>query len=143
MAELTRDRFGNYRLRFRVLGKYFQRSLHTSDKKEASSAKERVEETLRDVKLGRIAVPHGVDVATWILGGGRLDSAMPVRSMMLKEAVDSYFESIPDGAKEQNSLKTERIHLSHFLRILKARTQVRSLTRADLQRYISIRSKET
>jgi site-specific recombinase XerD len=60
----------------------------------------------------------------------------------LKHLWESYFASLPTGAKEENSLNTEKSHFNHLLRILKGKTRVADLTTDDLQQYIMQRSKE-
>jgi hypothetical protein len=54
--------------------------------------------------------------------------------------IDAYFASIPEGAKSDNSLLTEKIHLNHAKRILKASTPIDSIDVAELQSYVTTRS---
>ena len=55
----------------------------------------------------------------YILTGGKQGASPPVaeRPMpTLKHLWESYFASLPTGAKEENSLNTEKGHFKHLLR---------------------------
>jgi len=124
---------GVYRIRFRVGGKEYLRSCETTEEKVANQIKARVEETLGQIKTGRPAIPADVeDVWAWVVSGGKITAKPKAKEAhTLKEVVDEYFASIPVGAKSDNSLLTERIHLNHFLEILKGSTPIDSIGVAD------------
>ena len=49
---------------------------------------------------------------------------------------------LPEGAKEKSTVYGESIHRKHLLRHLGARKVVRAVTKADLQAYITLRTKD-
>ena len=58
MASIHKDdRTGNWIIMFRWGGRQFRRSCETSSKADAVSIKARVEDTIRLLNLGRIAIP--------------------------------------------------------------------------------------
>jgi len=144
MAGLDQHKSGVYRIRFRVGGKEYFRSCETTEEKVASQVKARVEETLGQIKTGRLAIPADVeDVGAWVVSGGKVTAKPKANEAhTLKDVVDAYFASIPAGAKSDNSLLTERIHLNHFLEILKGSAPIDSIGVAELQGYVVKRSKQ-
>lgn len=144
MAALNRLPSGAYRIRFRFGGQQFYRSLETDDEKTATGLVATVEETLGLLKTGRLTIPTDAeDVGAWIVSGGKVTAKPKVKEVhTLKGVIDAYFDSIPAGAKSDNSLLTERIHLNHVQRILKASTPIDSIGVAELQAYVTTRSKE-
>jgi site-specific recombinase XerD len=89
--------------------------------------------------------PPGADVPLYILSGGKEGCKLPEAERpvpSLQQMWNEYLASLPVGAKEESSLKTEKGHFNHLLRILKGKTKVADLTTDDLQRYIGLRSKE-
>jgi len=64
LASLLKDeQSGRYRIRFRYAGQPYNRSIKTTDRKEAESIRGRVEETLRLIAHGRLEVPANADPA--------------------------------------------------------------------------------
>jgi integrase len=145
MAFLEQHGSGVYRVRFRVGKKEYFRSCETSDETEAQGVLTSVKETISLLKRGRLTIPSDVDdVGKWVVSGGRVAAKPKVKkTCTLKEVIDAYFASIPEGAKSANSLLTERIHLNHVKRIVKANTPIDSIGVAELQGYVTTRSKES
>jgi integrase len=104
-----------------------------------------IEQLLDHLNAGRLTVPAEVDdVGTWIISGGKVTAKPRIKEThTLKAVIDDYFASIPEGAKSENSLLTERIHLNHFKDILKGSTPIDSIGVAELQEYVVKRSKES
>ncbi|WP_372717184.1 hypothetical protein [Novipirellula sp.] len=59
-----------YNIILRYGGKRFVRSLKTSDEDEALGRKLRVEENIRLIESGRLQVPAGYDLVTFLLSDG-------------------------------------------------------------------------
>lgn len=144
MATLSKDpQSGNYNVRFRYGKRSFRRSLRTANRKEGLAALGRVEETIRLLQRGSLIIPPEADPATFILSGGQLDNRPKVSALQtVSDLFELYQQSLPDGAKEKSTLKTERIHMAHLGRILKRRTRVRSITTKSVQDYIHARLTE-
>ena len=115
---------GIWRVRFRYSGRQFFRSCETTEEKAANQVLTRVEETLGLLKTGRLTLPPDVDgegVGDFIVSGGKVTAKTTIKEThTLKQVVADYFASTPAGAKSDNSIATERTHLDHFVRILKA-----------------------
>ena len=144
MATLKQHRSGAWRIRFWFGGKQYFRSLDTDVRKTADQTLASVEELLGHLNTGRLTVPPDVDnVGAWIVSGGKVAVKPKVKEVHpLKDVIDDYFASIPEGAKSENSLLTERIHLNHFKDILKGSTPIDSIGVAGLQDYVVKRSKD-
>lgn len=144
MATLKQHESGVYRVRFWFGGNQYFRSLETDQEKTANGMLATVEETLGLLKTGRLTIPADVeDIGAWIVSGGKMAAKPKVKEAHpLKDVVADYFDSIPAGAKSDNSLATERTHLNHFVEILKGSTPIDSIGVAELQAYVTKRSKE-
>jgi len=132
-----------YRIIFRFGDRRFARSLKTADRRAANSCLTRLEDNLRLVELGRLDVPPGVDLYSFLVSDGRLNGKPKDQDWLtLKDFFDRYLASLPSGAKEANTSYTERIHIRHLLRVLGSRTSLRSVTAKELQAYVNRRSTE-
>ncbi|MFT4559990.1 MAG: integrase [Planctomycetaceae bacterium] len=143
MAWLTKR--GNvFHLGFRYSGRIFRTSLKTTERRVANAAVCRVDENLRLVEMGRLAIPTDTrELATYLLSDGKL-SEKPVLPdvVSLSEVFDAYRLAMSDGSMESNSLATIKIHANHLQRILGSELSIKSLSFADLQSYVDKRSKE-
>jgi integrase len=145
MATLKQHKSGVWRIRFWLSGKQYFRSLDTSERKTAEGMLASIEQLLGHLNAGRLAIPPDVDdVGMWIISGGKVAAKPKVKDThALKDVIDDYFASIPKGAKSENSLLTERIHLNHFKEILNGSTSIDSIGVAELQGYVVKRCKDT
>lgn len=136
-------RNGRYNLILRYGGRRFVRSLKTNDETEAITRKTRVEENIRLIESGRLAIPQDADLLTFLLSDGRL-SKQPVVSatVTLASLFEQFFDSIPEGNLEKTTLGGMRIHERHLKRLIGDRFAVQNLTLEDLQAYVAKRSKE-
>ncbi len=147
MATLYQNPSGVWLIRFRFAGRQYYRSLETADEDRAKGIKAQVEETLDLLKRGRIALPEGAthdDAGIYILSGGKVlrRPSVAAASKTLKEVTDAYFADLPEGAKAKTSINTEKIHVGHLLKILKGSTPLRQIGVADLQNYVTKRSRQ-
>ena len=138
---------GIWRVRFWYSGRQFFRSCETTEEKVANQVLTRVEETLGLLKTGRLTLPSNADgegVGDFIVSGGKVTAKTTIKEThALKQVVADYFASTPTGAKSENSLATERTHLDHFVEILKGTTPIDSIGVAELQTYVTKRSKQS
>lgn len=144
MAFLQRDEAsGRYRIRFDFGSVEYKRSIKTKDRKTALGIQARIEETIRLLEQGRLEIPTGADPAAFILSDGKLTGKPVVSKMVtLGELIERYQKSLPEGAKEANTLTTERLHCKHLVRILGKQVSVQCWTTADMQGYCAQRSQE-
>ena len=138
MASIQQDpQSKNYRIRFRFGGRRYFRSLKTTEIKVARSVLGRVEETLRLLDQGRLEIPAKADPGKFILSDGKITGDSPRKTdIALKELLEIYQARLPHGAKEESTVRMEKTHIKHLLRLLPKRTCANSLTSADLQHYV-------
>ena len=73
MASLE-NRTGYFNAVFRFGGKKYTRSLHTDEEQEAQRLLANLEQTIRDIKSGRITLPPDADIPTFLLSDGNLSN---------------------------------------------------------------------
>jgi integrase len=150
MASLSLDaKSGYYRIVFWFGGRQYRRSLRVRDEGRAEAMRGRVEDTLSLIQTGRLSIPTDADPGTFIISDGKLDQKPAVTSTpeqpktTIGGLIARYEAELPSGAKEANSLRTERIHLGHIERVLGADTRLDSVNLASAQRYAKLRGRET
>ena len=132
---------GRYRIRFRYGGRPYKRTLKTADKREAHRICCCVEETLSLIHRGSITVPDDAEPGAFILSDGkRMKKVAAPAVRNTGDLFEAYKNSVPEGAKEANTLEGERRHMRHLGRHIKLSSIAQSITAADLQRYILLRS---
>lgn len=146
MASLHRRASGLYLLSFRYDGRQFQRSLETSDAKEAASVKARVEQRFRLLQDGTLHLPDGSSPEDlWeVLASGQVKRppAKLIQPVTLHDVAKQYLASYPTGTKEPDTLKTEGVHLNNFERILGSSTPMHLIGESQVQQYINTRLAE-
>jgi integrase len=134
---------GVYRIHFRYGSKQYHKSLLTDDETKAQSLKATIDETLHDLKRGRVTLPPDADFWTFVFSGGKLTQLPSAPDpLTLEELFTRYEELLPPGALEANSLATYHLHKGHLLRGLGGKRAAQSLTLTDVQGYANRRSKE-
>src|SRR5262245_14703370 len=137
-----------FRIRFRFGGAKHLCALSTSDEIEAQEALSRFEANLRLIDRGIIeAPPLNVDLGVYILSGGKhtqcpTEVPRPKRAT-LKDLFDGYLSSFPKESKEENTWKTETIHIGHFRRLLDVNLPLDEVTQKTIQDYIDARTRES
>ena len=164
MASLQKESTGKFHIVIFHDGKRHKRSLGTKKRSHALARKEEIEEVLDLVKRGRLTVPAGVTVVDFAMADGKIEPQAPVpetqvyapapiisqptvqpvaqKPFTLQELMTEYFDSIPDGSLEQNTLDTMHTHEDHLLRLLPPNLDLNTLTGKHLQGYINKRAKE-
>lgn len=144
MAWLECDaRTGCYKVGFRLGNRRFKKSLGTSHVDEARQVLGTAKEALRAVERGWATIPPGVDIGDYVLSGGRLSAPLKFPKVLhLSELFEAYFAELPDGALEQSTVGTMRIHEKQLCRILGRTSNAQDLDASDLQRFIRKRSQE-
>ncbi|QDT38407.1 tyrosine-type recombinase/integrase [Stratiformator vulcanicus] len=151
MASLE-NRTGYYNVVFRFGGRKFTRSLGTDDEREADRMRANLEQTIRDVKSGRLTVPEDAEIATFLLSDGKLTQAPKVideeepdvpAAPALVEVFGQFFDSLPDGALEDSTIATMKTHRQNLLRILGPDEIIAEhIDLNTLDRYVRSRSRE-
>src|SRR5262245_6474817 len=143
MASL-RERNGWFQILFRYQGRQFTHALKTQELREAEAMRGTVDRVLIRIKNQEIPpVPDGVDVADYLLNGGKVPDppALVEKPLTLKDLAERYEAAHGNGAVEKNSLATARMHLRHFIDSLGERFSLRTLTAQDLQGYLDKRAR--
>ena len=126
---------GRFRIRFDYGGREFKRSVKTRDEGVAQGILRRVEDIIWLLEQGRLEMPPDAEPGHFILSDGRRnDKPLVQKPLTLDDLFTLYRKALPEGAKEANTITTERLHCKHFLRILGAQTVAQALGLTDLQR---------
>ena len=135
---------GRYHIRFRFAGKPYKRSLPLRDRRAAMTLCGRVEETLKDLRLGRIALPPDVEPGAFILSEGRLASKPePTKApITVGELFALYQAGVAAENKAASTRYTEDIHIGHLKRHLRESSPAQSLDLAAANRYVALRRKD-
>jgi site-specific recombinase XerD len=142
MAWLERRR-QHFRIVFRFRGERHNVNLKATAQKEANACLARLEENLRLVERGRLAVPDGADFGLFLLSDGKLEKPVQlVRSVTLAKMFADYQTHFTAGAKESKTRYNEDIHMKHVARILGGETLVTEVTAGTVQQFVDVRSRE-
>jgi integrase len=143
MAWLER-RGERYRVVFRFRNQKFHPNLKACDPKEADACLARLEENLRLVERGRLAVPAGADLGLFLLSDGKLEKPVElVQTVRLAEMFATYRTQFTAGAKEVITRRIEDIHMRHLARIIGGDTPVAEITAGTVQGFVDTRSRES
>lgn len=143
MASLQTDPSGNYHIKFRFGGRQFRRSLRTKMRRKAEAAASHVEENIRLILEGRMNLPSGADVPTFLLSDGKL--AEPIKfspDIQVGQLFEKYQLSIPNDTLEKTTLNTFGVHMRHIVRLIGGRQVLSGITKCELQKYVTARSNE-
>ena len=100
------SRYGTFKVAFRFGGKRYKRALDTKDRNEANQIAARLEENIRLVERGRLALPEDVDLPTFLLSDGKLAQApKPPEVVTLDDLFDRY-RAAHAGTHEQTTRDT-------------------------------------
>jgi integrase len=137
---------GHFKICFRWGGRKLKKTVKTTARSAAESALARFNENLNLLERGRLELPAGADIGTFLLSDGKL-TGQPVtipqpQILTLGELRDAYVEVHSNGAMEENSLATVCMHLRHVIASLGKSFRIRSLTLGDLQRHIDRRARK-
>jgi integrase len=142
MAWLER-RGERFRVVFRFRNQKFHVNLKASEPKDADACLARLEENLRLVERGRLAVPPGADLGLFLLTDGKLERPVELaRTVRLAVMFETYRTEFTAGAKEAITREMEDIHLNHLVRILGGDTPVAALTAGSVQQFVDARSRD-
>jgi integrase len=133
-----------YRVVFMYAGKKYGYSLETGDSDIAEALRGGVEKTLMLMGQNLLKLPDGADLIGFVKAGGKVEEPPPAipERLTLGKLTDSYLDSHANGAMEENSLATVRMHLGHFTRTLGEKFEVQGLTLEHLQRHVDARVKK-
>src|SRR5271166_1813459 len=137
---------GHFKICFRWGGRKLKKTFKTTSRKDADAALARFEENMRLLERGRIELPPGADIGTFLMSDGKLaskPSPMPLpRPLTLGELRDAYVAVHSNGAMEANSLDTVRMHLRHVAVTLGETFAVGTLEGGHLQGHIDRRARK-
>jgi integrase len=137
---------GHFKICFRWAGRKLKKTVKTTNPKDAETALARFKENLHLLERGRLELPPGADIGTFLLSDGKLNgqpaATTPAHIPTLGELRDAYVEVHSNGAMEENSLATVCMHLRHVIATLGKSFRVGSLTPGDLQRHIDRRARK-
>ena len=142
MASLQ-ERSGSWRVIFRHNSLQHFVTIGKVEETEAQGVKARFEYLLRLLRQRLLTLPAGMDIVTFLRLDGKPADATAASSqpeITFAEFRAGYLKTIGNGAVENNTLYTSKIHLSHLAATLGERFLIPTLHHADLQRHINRRS---
>lgn len=145
MASIHQDsRTRVWQIVFRWEGEQYKRSAQTKRRKEAETLLSRVEDTIKMIRTGHLAMPEEADAPTWILSHGRRAKRHSTnekgRALRFGQICDLYYDDQKD--KADSTLTGERIHIRHLKRLLRVSSSMAHLDVTTMQRYVNKRSSE-
>ena len=116
MASISRDPVSKkYHIHFRFGGKQYEKSLKTTNQKEASTKMGSIENLLLAMEQGHREVPAQEDLWPYLFSGGQLKKKISSqKTFTLEQLFTDYLENLPVGRLEPNTLLTHRIHKKHL-----------------------------
>lgn len=140
------SRNGSWRIVFRYKEGRYAFTVGEISPADAAVHKASTEELLRLLKRNLITIPSGCSIEDFMLHRGKppehLESTPDQKKdLTLAGLQDTYFSS-QEKKLEQTTLDGIRLHFDHLTRILGKNSQVPTILRADLQRYVDRRSGE-
>ena len=135
---------GHFKICFRWDGRKHKKTVKTENRKVAGAVLSRFNENLGLLERGRLELPDGADIGTFLLSDGKL-GGQPVAPktpefQTLSELRDAYLAVHSNGSLEKNSLATLAMHLRHFIATFGKSCPVSAISAADLQRHINRRA---
>lgn len=143
MASLQ-QRGGWFHLLFRYRGRQYSHALKTKDRREADALRGAADRVLLRVRRRELPPPPpGASVPAYLLAGGVVadDSGPAAAAVTLAGLADRYLAAHANGALEENSLTTVRLHLRHVLDSLGRSLPARDLSARALQGYLDARGR--
>jgi integrase len=137
---------GRFKICFRWGGRKLKKTVRTDDSAQAEAALLRFQENLDLLERGRLELPAGADLATFLLSDGKLTQKVRDRPapkpLTLAELRDRYLQAHAHGVLEDNSLQTVRMHLRHFAATLGESFPAQALTLTELQGHVDRRARK-
>jgi integrase len=143
MASLQ-QKGGSFYCQFCYHGKRHTVTVGPVSREEADAFAGKVEYLLLRIRQRLIHVPPGVAISDFILQDGKVaePEAPPVEPIAFRQLRDRYLETHENGALEENSLDTVKMHLRHLEHTLGEGFPVQELSLADLQRHVNLRARK-
>jgi hypothetical protein len=143
MAAWLIEENGIFKFGFRFCGKLFKKSLKTKSKAKADDKLGVVNRNLEYLEEGVLTLPDDADLPTFLMTGGKRKEAKITlaEKLTLKKLFDLYDAALPEGAKEKNTVGTEKVHKKHFLRTLGSDCRL-PVTLEQVQAHVNKRLKE-
>jgi integrase len=132
MASIQRQH-KNWTVRFSYSGTKYR--VKVSSKQRAHSIKQRIEDTLTDIRYGRIPIPENACVKTFIVSGGRLCESL-CRPVTLVQAVEDFFST------SNRALSTDKMYFNYCRRFIRFAGEECYLKDFDIQSYVESRIRD-
>jgi integrase len=143
MAWLEEDpKYGTFKVGFRFGGRRYKRRLDTRDRAEADRIAARLEENIRLVGRGRLELPDGVDLPTFLLSDGKLAGPPKAPEVVTLDDLVAGYRRAHGEAHEDTTLDTFETHVKHLLGTFGGGCAVGAFQAADLQAHIDRRAKQ-
>jgi hypothetical protein len=96
---------GRFKICFRWSGRKRKKTVKTTDRADVETALARFEENLHLLERGRLELPPGAEIGTFLLSDGKLNgrpiATSPLRNLTLGDLRDAYVATHSNGATQQ------------------------------------------
>ncbi|MCA9193502.1 MAG: tyrosine-type recombinase/integrase, partial [Planctomycetales bacterium] len=137
------QRSGRFNVIFRFGGKRFVRSLKTSDEGQAIRRRDEIQETIDLVERGKLQIPLGAEVVTFLMSGGSIASIpKPQPVYLLSQVIERFFDHLMPESLEVSTVNLMQLHCRHVQRILGNTFKMSEMAKSTLEDYARKRSTE-
>jgi integrase len=133
---------GVYHVGVRLGGRKFTRSLKTEDEGAAISAVACIEENLRLIERGRLEIPNGADVLSFLLSNGKVAGPVAIQFVTLGGLFERYFAGLPEGNLEESTMETMKVHRRSLESHFGKKKNLHAIDLDAVQGYIDKRSRD-
>jgi hypothetical protein len=146
MASIKYDhKTGKARIFFRYSGRQFNRTIRVKSERAGLALCETIDLTLSDLECGKASLPDDVDVASFLLSGGKLLKA-PAQTMAQAESITlsdliELYQAAPPPHLEKSTQRMQEIPFRRLKEVF-ASKPIEQLTRTDAQNYVLRRSQQ-
>lgn len=114
MASLQTYPSGNYHIKFRMGGRQYRRPLRTKLRRRAEAPASHVEQKIRLISEGRMTLPSGADVPTFLLSDGRLEEQFKLTpELHVEELFPKYLQLVSRDTLKRITISTFGVHPRH------------------------------
>jgi integrase len=80
-------------------------------------------------------IPAGGDVATFLMTEGKKVGKTVIKDSRLRDLIEQFFDALPEGNLEENSVKTMKTHCKHIKRLLRPGTYTSAISKDEMNHY--------
>jgi hypothetical protein len=133
-------RTGKARIFFRYCGRQYNRTVLARSQRSAEAQCQTIDETLDPLERGRLELPAGADLVTFLIAGGKVVksvAAVASATSITLAALFHRYRAGPPPHLEGSTRKMQEIHFRRSLEVFPSTKVVASFGRTAAQEYVS------